>query len=259
MGFCGWPVHIPAGYRDLWDAASKHKRDQAQMLAGRVLWALTGQVFGTRTEVVRPCFQPPERPSTYRGQRGAGPVWWPGAALHPGASGPCGCAPDCGEVAYDRLALPGPVAKVLEVWVDGELVDPATYVVENRRWLHRVDGQLWPKHQDFHAADEAAGAFTIRYERGITLTDDAKTAGGRLAVEFLQGMSGGECALPARATSVSRQGISIELADVREWFTNGVTGVPEVDLWIMAVNPNRSRRPARVSSPDAPRFVRGRR
>ena len=47
-----------------------------------------------------------------------------------------------------------------------------------------------------------------------------------------------------------RQGISIELADVREWFTNGLTGIEIVDLWIMSVNPYKSKRPSRITSPD---------
>ena len=243
MGFCGWPVQIPAEYADQWAAATPEQQAHATALAGRVLWALTGQVFGVCAETVRPCFQPTRGGSLYRG-------FWPGITGMPGASGPCGCSDGCSEVGYDRVALPGPVASVDEVLIDGVTIDPATYKVQNRRWLHRVDGQLWPTHQDLHAADDEVGAFTIRYQRGIPLTEEGEWAAGRLAVEFLAGMTDDSCRLPAGATSVSRQGISIELADIREWFTNGVTGVPEVDLWIMAVNPNKSKRPARVTSPD---------
>ncbi|MFZ2488684.1 MAG: hypothetical protein WAZ19_11225 [Anaerolineae bacterium] len=257
MAFCGWPATIPAEYASKWAAADGDAKAAATALAGRVLWALTGQVFGVCPETVRPCFQPGPRPSIYRGRAGA--VWWPGAVLgNPSASGPCGCSPGCSEVGYDRVALPGPVAEVTEVIVDGIPVDPSVWRVENQRWLHRVDGGTWPTHQDLHAGDDEPGAFTIRYLRGIVVPDDGAAAAGRLAAEFLAGMTSGECALPAGATSVSRQGVSIELADVREWFTNGVTGVPSVDLWIMAVNPYRSKRPARVTSPDAPRMVRGR-
>ncbi|WP_062368044.1 hypothetical protein [Gordonia sp. QH-12] len=248
MSFCGWPVTIPAEYAERWAEATPEQQDRATALAGRVLWALTGQVFGVCSATVRPCFQPQRGGSLYRG-------FWPGVSVTPGASGPCGCSDGCTEVGYDRVSLPGPVAAVDEVMIDGVTIDPATYRVQDRRWVHRVDGQLWPTHQDLHAPDDGLGAFTIRYQRGIPLTDDAKAAAGRLAVEFLEGMAGGACKLPDRATSVSRQGVSIELADIREWFTNGVTGVAEVDLWIMAVNPNRSKRPARVTSPDRRRTV----
>ncbi|QRY62752.1 hypothetical protein JVX90_00295 [Gordonia sp. PDNC005] len=249
MGFCEWPVLIPAEYEERWQAASADDRQRATVLAGRVLWALTGQVFGVCPAVVRPCFQPPAHGTTWSGRAGA--VFWPGVTGDPAATGPCGCSDGCREIGYDRVALPGPVAAVDEVVIDGITIDPATYRVENRRWLHRIDGQRWPTHQALHVGDDEPGAFTVRYQRGLVVPVDGQYAAGRLAVEFLAGMTGGECALPAGATSVSRQGVSVELADMREWFTNGVTGVASVDLWIMAVNPHKSKRPARITSPDA--------
>ncbi|WP_353107830.1 hypothetical protein [Gordonia sp. (in: high G+C Gram-positive bacteria)] len=258
MGFCEWPVAIPASLLDEWNKATDEEREAATLLAGRILWTLTGEVFGECTETVRPCFQPQPVGSTYSGG-GAGAVFWPGLLNgDPEASGPCGCRAGCEEVAYDRVALPGAVASVTRVLVDGVEVPASAWRVENWRWLHRVDGGLWPTHQDLHAADDAPGAFTITYQRGVPVPADGQLAGGRLAVELLRGMSGGECALPAGVTSVSRQGVSVELADMREWFTNGVTGVEPVDLWIMAVNPYKSRRPASISSPNRPRYVRSR-
>lgn len=259
MGFCGWPVDIPAEHQAAWSAASQAQRDRATDLAGTVLWTLTGQVFGVCQETVRPCFQPVDNVSTYRGgvTAGAGATWWPGLIMgDPNASGPCGCSSDCRHVAMDRVALPGPIASVVEVLIDGEVVAPTAYRVQNRRWLRRVDGQLWPSHQDLNAADDAVDAFTITYERGIRVPAAGRAAAGRLAVEFLAGMIAGACALPSGATSVSRQGINVELADIREWFTNGLTGIETVDLWIMAVNPYKSKRPGRVTSPDRPRVAR---
>lgn len=252
MGFCGWPVTIPAELADEWALFPPDAQEVAVQAAGRILWTLTGQVFGVCEETVRPCFQP-HRGTTYQGG-----AFWPGMlAGDPTAAGPCGCSPDCSEVGYDRVSLVGPVADVVEVRIDGALVDPAAYRVLNRRWLHRVDGQRWPTHQDLHAADGDVGAFTIRYMRGLAIPVDGLAAGGRLAVEFARGAAGSGCSLPAGVTSVSRQGISVELADMREWFTNGVTGVESVDLWIMSVNPFKSKRPGRVTSPDRRRMIRG--
>ena len=253
MGFCGWPITVPTEHAQRWQSAYAGDRAAATALAGRVLWTLTGQVFGVCSETLRPCFQPQPAGTAYRG---AGAVFWPGLTGNPAATGPCGCVDGCTEIGYDRVALPGPVADVDEVLIDGDVIDPDTYRVEQRRWLHRIDGQRWPTHQNLHAGDDEPGAFTIRYQRGIAVPDDGQRAAGRLAVEFLAGMTGDQCALPAGATSASRQGVSIELADVREWFTNGVTGVAAVDLWIMAVNPHRSKRPARITSPDRGRAVR---
>lgn len=248
MGLSSWPVIIPAEYEDRWQAATADQRDAAAALAGRVLWTLTGQVFGVASATVRPCFDPYPAGTTYQG--GAGAVYWPGIAVNPAASGPCGCSTDCGEVGYDRLALPGPVAAVDDVMIDGVIVDPTTYRVDSRRWLHRIDGERWPTHQNLHAPDDAAGAFTVHYQRGVPVPADGQAAAGRLAVELLASATGGACQLPPRVTSASRQGQSIEVADIREWFAGGLTGVEQVDLWIMAVNPYRSRRPGRIISPD---------
>ena len=252
MGFCGWPVTIPAEWVTEWDEASPELRATAESIAGQVLWTLTGEVFTVCEQTVRPCFAPVDSRSTYHGRAGrAGAVFWPGLVSgDPTASGPCGCSTDCRHVGQDRVALPGPVASIIEVVIDGTVIDRATYRVQNRRWLRRTDGQLWPQHQDLNAADDGAGAFTVRYRRGIPVPPQGQVMAGRLAVEFLRGLRGGECSLPSGATSASRQGISVDLADVREWFTNGLTGVEIVDLWIMSVNPYKSKRPSRITSPD---------
>ncbi|AVM01887.1 hypothetical protein C6V83_18080 [Gordonia iterans] len=251
MKYKTWPVVIPADLADEWATYGAGTRQRAEDLARQVMFTLTGQRFGTITATVRPCFQPADVGRNYRG---AGHVFWPGLLNGaPNAVGPCGCSPQCTEVGYDRLALPGPVHEVVSVMIDGVLVDETAYRVDHRRWLHRIDGQRWPKHQDLHAADDAVGAFTIVYLQGLPVPDPGPEMAGLLAVEFARGMQSGSCKLPDRATSVSRQGVSVELADIREWFTNGLTGIEQVDLWIMAVNPYKSRRPARITSPESVR------
>lgn len=252
MGFCGWPITVASELEDEWAGYTAEVQDAAVSAAGRILWTLTGQVFGVCEETVRPCFQP-HRGTTYRGG-----AFWPGMlAGDPSASGPCGCSVGCTAVGYDRVALPGAVASIVSVTVDGTVLSPSAYRVDNWRWLRRVDGQRWPTHQDLDAPDDGAGAFAVVYERGLPIPADGLVAAGRLAVELARGITGGACKIPAGATSVSRQGISVELADMREWFTNGVTGVESVDLWVMAVNPFKSKRPARMTSPDRRRMIRG--
>lgn len=213
----GWPVQVPEAAAARWDAASVSQRAAASGLAGRILFTLTGQVFGVRQVTVRPHCDPQLAGTTYSG---LGPA--AGAA---------------------RVALPAPVYAVDEVLVDGQVVDPAAWRVERWRWLRRIDGEPWPP------SDEP-GAFTVRYQRGVPVPDDGAAAAGHLAVELLTSMTGGTCALPPRVTTASRQGTSIEIADIREWFTGGLTGVEHVDLWIMAINPYRSKGAARIVSPD---------
>ena len=238
MGFCEWPVTIPPGLTAEWSALPQSTRDRAQLLAGRVLWTLTGQVFGLCEATVRPCWQPDDAVRTY------------GVGISNAA--PCGCGTDCRHVASDRVPLPGPVHGVTGVTVDGVAVNASAYRVQQRRWLRRTDGKAWPMNQDLTVADNAVGAFVVGYVKGIPVPADGSEMAGLLAVELARGMTGGACALPTGVTSVARQGISVELADMREWFTNGLTGVEQVDLWIMGVNPFKSKSPARIISPDRP-------
>ncbi|WP_280246733.1 hypothetical protein [Nocardia abscessus] len=238
-------------------SASPADKAAAETWAAAVLWALSGRVFGVCPETVRPDTAPAARPSTYHGPGGhAG--WWPGHAGAAWPAGGCGCigACDC-NASRTRVALPGPVHEVMEVWVDGAQLPDTAYRVQDRRWLLRVDGQAWPAVQDLTAADHAEGAFTVTYGRGIPIPPSALVVLVDLAVEFLKARTGsGKCAIPARAQQISRQGVDITLIDPAALFENGLTGVESVDRWLATVNPAQRRAPSRVYSPDAPRVAR---
>lgn len=60
----------------------------------------------------------------------------------------------------------------------------------------------------------------------------------------------GQCRLPKRVTSVVRQGVSMTLLDPLTLFSEGRTGLEDVDLWLASVMVGNSRRPATVWRPD---------
>lgn len=252
-----WPVTIPSAAVQFWGNSDAGDREAAEAFAIRILWALTGEVFGLRTEKVRPCFTPQDRGSSYYGPGGPSAAWWPGVGVgNPAAAGVCGCRSGCRHVTAADVWVPGPIASVTAVAIDGETIDPNTYVVRNRRWLRRVDGNTWPQTQNLDAADDEPGAFVIEYQRGVPVPSEGEFAAGALAVDLLRGFTGtGECALPNHVTSITRQGLAVEI-DPRAYFADGLTGIEIVDQWIMAVNPYKSRRPARITSPDRPRVER---
>ncbi|QOC56025.1 head-to-tail adaptor [Gordonia phage Clown] len=251
-----WPIVIPSPARSFWDAADDTDKDAVTAMASHILWALTGEVFGVRDETVRPCFTPQTRGSTYYGAADPTPAWWPGVGVgNPGASGACGCRSGCQHVTEVDVWVPGPIVAVTRVVVDGVEVPASAYRVRSRRWLRRVDGQAWPQNPDLGAAEDEAGSFIIEYQRGILVPPEGQFAAGVLAVDLLRGVQGGECSLPSGITSISRQGLSMEV-DPRAFFAEGLTGIEAVDEWIMAVNPYKSRRRARLSSPDRPRVDR---
>lgn len=216
------------------------------------LYRLTGSVFGVTTETVRPCFRSPDRSSTYRGQSGSPAAWWPGLISGTWNSGACGCRDaDCACGAdLSRFQLPGPVVSVEKITIDGAELDATAYGIQDNRWIVRLDGGAWPQDQDLTAGPDEDGSFIVTYRRGIPVPVDGQIAAGALACDIANAELGNSCAIPDRASSVSRQGINIELLDPAEYFENGLTGISAVDRWILTVNPGRRRGAVGVFSPD---------
>lgn len=216
------------------------------------LWRLSGSVFGVVTDTVRPCFRSPDRSATYRGESGSPAAWWPGLISGTWNSGACGCSDSgcaCGA-DLSRFQLPGPVVTVEKILIDGAELDPSAYGIQDNRWIVRLDGGSWPQNQDLTAGPDEDGSFVVTYRRGIPVPVDGQVAAGALACDMAKAELGQACALPDRASSVSRQGINIELMDPAEFFENGLTGVTATDRWILAVNPGRRRGSVGVWSPD---------
>lgn len=252
-----WGITIPPKYKTEWEAATDEDREWAQAWAEDILRGLTGGVFGLVQDRVRPCGVGAPSGNTYDGTLpgGYGPSFLPASVIYPGGSlSGCGCGDHCGY-SHKDVALPGPIDAVVSVFVDGAEVPSSAYRIRNRRWLRRIDGEGWPTRQDLDAADDAPGAFTVTYMRGLPVPAAGQVAAGILAVEALRDMAGRDCALPRGVTSSSRNGLSVTI-DPRAYFEEGLTGVDAVDQWIMSVggmdrpanviNPNR-RRPTRFA------------
>jgi len=156
------------------------------------------------------------------------------------------------------VKLPGyPVVGVDSVTIDGVEVNPARYRVEDRRWLVYLPaaGETrggWPSGQASGVVDGQPGTWSVTYRFGL-----APPVGGRLAAAALGCQlalscspdSEGECRLPQRVTSITRQGISLAVLDPLTLFVDGLTGLPEVDLWVQSVRLGRARRSASLMVP----------
>ena len=247
---CSWDVVTPdcAGWADY----SQETQDKALWLASTFLWAATGRRFGTCPVTVRPS-QSPYEPWQYR----AFPVW-PGSEPYTG--GPflwagtwysTGCTSACCGTSACAVVLAGPVAAVSEVLVDGEVVSPASYrvdVAQGAYLLVRTDGTCWPMCQNFRA-NEGAGTFEITYDQGKALPEALAIATGLLACEYAKALTPGQnCALPAKMTRLSRQGVEIEVAPPVP--DDGKTGIRLVDDTIAALNPGKRQAPPMIMSPD---------
>lgn len=169
-------------------------------------------------------------------------------------------APSCGCAGLSRVKLGGfPITEIIEVLVDGEVVPPDEYQVDSRRYLtgrRRPDGSLriWPNCQFLELADTEVGTWSVRYRYG----DDppqggvksAASLGCQLALSCQpEALRDGRCRLPKRVTTITRLGVTLAVIDPFTLFRDGLTGLPEVDLWLGSVRHGDKSRRARMSDP----------
>lgn len=218
-----------------------------------ILHGLSGRQFGLCPVTVRPCRD------TCTQAVPAGAAWvTPDLVDGKWLNIACGsCAGSCSCSSVCELVLPGRVESIDEVMVDGAVVAPANYRVDNHRFLVAQGDYCWPTCQDMSAPAGSEGTWSVTYLRGRPVPAAGTWAAGLLACELVKactpGMSG-ECALPANVKSVTREGVAIDFEQVRVALegNKGRTGIPEVDLWLQTVNPYGVTGRARAYSPDRP-------
>lgn len=247
---CQWPL-ITECCSDAWEAATDAQRLFATSVATELVWRLSARRFGICDITVRPC-----KRSCNQGVSAWPPPW--GTSFVPVLSGgqwtntTCGgCKSGCSCDELQEVVLPGPVDYVTEVRVDGAVLPATAYQVHDHRLLVRTDGGEWPSCQDLTAAPDEPGAFAVTYGQGIPVPPGGQYAAGIYACELLASCTGGTCRLPKRVQTVTRQGVTMAFLDPLDFLDKGLTGIPEVDQWISAVNPDKLRSPSRVYSPDS--------
>jgi hypothetical protein len=219
----------------VWDAAVAY--------ATQSLRTLTGFRVGGCPITVRPCSI---SCFTASGLYSSG--WTPYINIYGNwVNGCCGDT-DCGHLGTAKIVLPGPVGEVVEILIDGVALDPDLYRVDNGDELIRLDGQPWPAVQDMLLTPDDVGTFAVTYLRGTPVDGLGARVAGILACEFAQAIQGLNCALPANVTSITRQGVSMEIGV--GVFPGGVTGIREVDAYIERWNPGHLRAPVKIWSPD---------
>lgn len=146
---------------------------------------------------------------------------------------PCRNCKGCCECRYTYIPLAGPypVIEVTEVKIDGVVLAPTSYRVDEFIRLVRTDGERWPRWQDLNADPDVAGGRTlvIRYTTGRSVPLDLRYAAALLTCELKRACNGQGCQLPDNVTSLTRDGVSLDLVDPSEIFTNGSFGVPLID------------------------------
>lgn len=273
-GPCSWPVlyadcvegGLPPALADL----TVEARERVESMAVEFLWNWTDRGYGVCDVVVRPCKTAPRGSTFWGGARPAGFQITTGMAvgstviegpegeynvipaLFPVWSG-CSCEDQCGcGLSASVVRLPGPVVSVTEVQIDGEVVDPGTYRVDNRTLLVRTDGNPWPTTQNMDAELGSENTWAVSYQFGVEVPIGGQVAAGVLAAEMALALcNDGACKLPERVQTVTRQGVTVAMLDNMEGIDKGRTGVWLVDSWVQSVMAPRGR--SAVYSPDIPR------
>jgi len=255
-GPCVWPIDVSCD--TAWSSYTPEQQARATALAVYVLDALTGRQFAQCPVTVRPCGPSCGLYSGYQtfpagAPSGTVPGPWMSPYVANGVWRNCACAGGCDCAPACRVDLGIPVAAITEVKVNGNVLDPASYGLVGQ-WLARTDGgPCWPACQDPSRPDTEDGTFSVTFQPGRPLPLSGQIAAGMLASEFAKACAGAACGLPAQIASLSRQGVDVEFVDPQTVFTDGRTGIREVDLFITAANPYGLKRRARVMSPDLPR------
>lgn len=213
-----WPKDKPAGCTETHQAA-------AQTAAQAVLWARTGRRLGLCTIVetydlrTGTCYLP----DTYGGMV----ITRPMVGVR-----------NIGAIFLEQQ----PVQVVHMVKVDGVELATDAWRLEGTM-LTRADGVGFTR-----------GEVEVTYTWGVPIGADlwglVSIAMGEVAHELLQGMCGGVCKLPGRATSVTRQGVTVTLGGLPE--DENLLGLPVADQLIRTLNPTGKRMRSRVFSPDMP-------
>lgn len=239
-------VDVPTRLRDRLPDLTETDWQTNLLRASELLWMLSGRRWlgGGCTETAELRSNPPQE------GRGAYP--------YHSSWGACTCWAD--PIAWDSELLARPwgyrhipqpyaiqlprslVSNIVSVMVgDTAFTD---YRLTLSGWLERTDGQGW---------SVCDGDTVITYQFGRPPPAGGRDAAIALAFELGREQTGdSNCRLPSNVVSITRQGVTYEMQAATEFQALLRTGVPEVDRWLAAVNPNSRPQSARVWSPDIP-------
>lgn len=248
-------------------------RTQAAVMASMLMYELSGRQFSgiCGPVTVRPC-----RNQCQAGWGGAGGWQWSWGYW----SGDWGYGWFWGNEAGGRLCSCGydslvelagyPVSEVSEVKIDGQVLPGTfdggapTYRLDQWRYLTRLSDPAvpdmplhWPACQRLDLEDDQPGTWSVSYTYGVAPPPLGVQAAVQIGCQLLLAMSGQPCQLPANASKLVRQGVTIErIVPLAKQLRTGGTGLFLVDSFLAAYNPAALRRRPSVFSPDVPFPVR---
>lgn len=218
--------------------------------ATEILYNRSAQQFGFCTFTVRPCrrdcFDQVWWGSGFGGGNWGGPWWewgsmWPRPALLDGAwyNIACGgCFGTCSCTVISEALLPSPVASIIQVKINGQVLAASGYRVDDYRKLIRLGGAQWPICQDMTKADTEDNTWSVTVQVGQAVPASGRYAVGELAGEIMKACAGLACAIPRTAVSIQRQGVTIDMPTIYDLLDRKLLGLPFSDMFVSSYNPH---------------------
>jgi hypothetical protein len=236
---------------------------EAATAASEFLYEETGRIFpgACGPVTVRPVQRPVDADSRGWGARLSPLGWFAswGLASAYGSQIP-GVLSHYGPTEPPTITLPWGVREIVEVTIDGTTIPPEEYELRDFQSLVRIRPEPgaqptaragWPTSQRQDLALGNEGTFGVTFTFGEDPPTNGKVAARKLAEYIVVPQLGDSSKYPRRVTSITRQGVSAQIADiVNVMQKSGSTGIYEVDLFLRSINPNKLQRQGAVWSPD---------
>lgn len=114
--------------------------------------------------------------------------------------------------------------------------------------------QRWPSCQNLACDDTEPGTFSVAYEFGVDPPEIGLEAAAELACALVRA-GGGDCEIPAGATRIDRQGITIDLLLFPGMLPPGLGALPLTQAFLRACNPAGLTRRSSLYTPDLAPFA----
>lgn len=237
--------------------------DASLLMASTILYHMSGRRWpGVATDIIRPTAEADSRADGWMPYDSADMPTLNGYGLTWGMWGLCSCnrLDVCGCTALSAVRLPGyPVVSIIEVKIDGAILDPSRYTILDRAYLALTPQpgdarQGWPCCQRLDLDVDQAGTWQVTYRWGSGPPVGGRMSAAMLGCELYKAFkpsAGDECRLPKRVTTITRQGITMAVLDATlDIFRQGGTGIPEVDLWLGSLAAGKRDRGSAVLVPE---------
>lgn len=150
---------------------------------------------------------------------------------------------------FSTVPLRGPNTDVVQVIVDGVILNPSEYGLLDNSKLFRKVG-TWPSTNDMAKTLSKVGTWAIVYRFGASPDYITKQATLELAAELGFPERGRQSHLPPGVTSTSIQGVSLSLRDRADALREADEQLPAVLRFLGVYCPTGIRAPSGVWSPE---------